>query len=166
MTINILPDEVILYIFSFHRQLDNKYDTVDTPLSVTWKWRYLIFTSPHYLGLRLAITNNPLMKPGNFFWDSWPALPISIWSEVDWQLDRHLGKVAAAFEHSDRVHEMRPYISSLVLAKLTALEALFPALERLHLISPHGYMTLLPNAFLGRSTAGARLRHIHLENVF
>jgi len=183
MSIELLPNDVLLCIFSFHRSLHQKnhyhYSDPCLPLSVTWKWhrlahvcrrwRYLIFASPRHLGLRLAITNTPSSKPCMLVLGHWPALPISIWHERE-LFPKHEDEVAAALEHPDRIYEIKLIMSDSMLAKsATWVEASFPALESLHLSSPRFDLMVLPDAFLGASTPSAtprRLLHIELNNIY
>src|SRR5882672_7385661 len=81
-TIQSLPNEVLLYIFSFHRLLSG---TNNRPPAVAWRWhmlthvcqrwQHLIFGLLRHLGARLVIPMNSLKTP----LDSWPALPLSVW---------------------------------------------------------------------------------------
>ena len=187
MSIEVLPNDVLLRIFSCHRSLHQKcryhYTDPRLPLSVTWKWhrlahvcrrwRYLIFASPHHLGLRLAITHTPSSKPRMPVSDLWPVLPISIWSGVCpwWRLfPKQEDEVVSALKHPDRIHEIKLIMSDSMLEKsATLMEASFPALESLHLSSPHGDLMVLPDAFLGASTPSTtprRLLHIELDNIY
>jgi len=180
--IDLLHDDILLCVFSCHRSLHRSYNYYYTdrrlPLSVTWKWhrlaqvcrrwRYLIFASPHHLGLRLVITYTPALKPRRLALNHWPALPMSIW--FTWDLSpQHEDEVAAALEHVDRIYEIELKMSKSMLEKSAAwVEASFPALESLHLRSPHSDSIVLPDAFLAASTSAAprRLLHIELNNIY
>jgi len=170
VTINVLPDDALLLIFSFHRRLSaSDYP----PLLVYWKWhglahvcrrwRYVIFASPYHLKLRLVITRKRCTT-----FECWPPFPISIWSGS--ANDLSLGddnNVVTALKHSDRIHEINLNISTSMLAKSTAwVENSFPALEFLQLRSPHEPI-VLPNTFLMGGSDGPprRLREIVLCNV-
>jgi hypothetical protein len=168
-TIDILPDDVLLYIFS----LDRRYD----PPLVAWKWhdlvhvcrrwRYLIFGSSRHLGLRLVMGFFLLreLRIGRRALDCWQTLPIYIWSNTWGALPpKNEDDVAAALEHSDRIREIDLTVSYATLQKSTALtEKSFSALESIHLESPHDSLTAVPSGFLGRCTG--TLRHIHLETI-
>src|SRR5712691_7265877 len=173
VTINVLVDDVLLLIFSFHRQLSvPSYP----PLLVYWKWhglahvcrrwRHVIFASPYHLKLRLVITR----KQRRTTFECWPPFPISIWSRSDSANDLSLeddNDVATALKHSNRIHEINLNISTSMLARSTAwVENSFPVLEFLHLRSPHE-PTVLPNAFLMGGSDGPprRLREIVLCNI-
>src|SRR5882672_3224458 len=84
-TVQSLPNEVLLYIFSFHRLLSG---TKNPPPAVAWRWhtlahvcqrwRHLILGSLRHLGARLLIPRNSLKTS----LDSWPA-PLSIWCDSE-----------------------------------------------------------------------------------
>ena len=83
---------------------------------------------------------------------------------------KHEDEIAAALEHVDRIYEIKVTMSNSMLEKSAAwVEASFPALESLHLISPHPDLMVLPDAFLAASTPSVtprRLLHIELNNIY
>ena len=170
VTINVLPDDALLLIFSFLRRISTPSHP---PPSVDWKWhelahvcrrwRHVIFASPRHLKLRLVITRE---RRRTTTFDCWPPLPISIWSNSHSADDLSLEGVTA-LKHSDRIHEIVLDVSTSMLEKSTAwVENSFPALEVLHLRSPYA-PTVLPVGFLMSGSDGAprRLREIGLSNV-
>ncbi|KAI0282694.1 hypothetical protein BC826DRAFT_1110627 [Russula brevipes] len=174
-TIDVLPCDVLLHVFAFH-QLATRPDYL--PMSVAWewhvlvhvcrRWRCLIFESAHHLGLRLVIGRLLHRKAHRTSLACWPALPISIWYDTNRALSPDdEDNVTAALEQSDRIHEINLTMSSSMLAKSRAwLDNSFPALEHLHLKSPHGRLTAVPSSFLGRpSDTSRRLRHVSLKRI-
>lgn len=146
--IDLLPNDVLLCIFSCHRSLCRNNCDPRLLLLVTWKWHRLahvcwrwqniIFASPHHLGLRLVVNNTPTLgsKPCKQALDHWPTVPISIWYDWGRLSPKHEDEVAAALEHPDRIYKIKLEMAKSTLAKLPAwVEASFPALEILHLNS-------------------------------
>src|SRR5712672_3905360 len=110
VTVQSLPNEVLLYIFPFHKLLSG---TNKRPPPVAWRWhtlahvcqrwRDLIFGSLRHLGARLVIPRN---SPKTSL-DSWPALPLSIWYDSGGPMSsEQMADVVAAFEHSSRIREI------------------------------------------------------------
>ena len=171
MTIDMLPDDILLEIFDHHRLAAMEYSLFGPwewhrLAHVCRRWRSVIFTSPRRLNLRLVYTYK---KPVRKTLDCWPALPISIWyprlvlnhplyppDEVN---------VISALEHSDRICDINLTLTRPLLDKLTPLmQDPFPALEYLQL----GFRDMmgslvLPSGFLGGSTP--QLRHIDLDGT-
>jgi len=171
-TTQVLPDDALLLVFSFHQILSSPFYP---PLTAQWewrvlahvcqRWRYLIFASPRHLWLRLVISNR--RQYGRETLECWPTFPISIWFDShDTLLLRDEDRVIEALKHSDRIYEIKFNISSSMLARSKAwVNDSFPALERLFLRSP-GDVTVLPSTFLGGSISIPRkLRHVGLRNI-
>ncbi|KAH9025727.1 hypothetical protein EDB85DRAFT_2149566 [Lactarius pseudohatsudake] len=167
LTIEALPNEVLLEVFDCHRLL-----TLDSASSGLWewhrlahvcqKWRAIVFASPHRLDLRLVYT---YAKPVRESVDCWPALPIVIWYPTERLVPEDEGNVVAALRYPDRICEINLTVTRSLLAKsFVLLRAPFPALERLRLRSQDTMRSLiLPTAFLGG--AAPRLRDIHLDST-
>lgn len=168
LTIQALPNEILLEIFDCHRLL-----TMETASSGFWvwhrlahvcqKWRSIVFASPHRLDLRLVYTHG---KPVRESVDCWPILPISIWYPPTARLSREdEHNVVAALRYPDRIYEINLTLTRLLMAKsFSLLREPFPALERLQLRSQDSMGSLiLPSAFLGG--AAPRLRDIHLDST-
>jgi hypothetical protein len=173
VTINVLPDDTLLLVFFFHRQLRIPDFP---PLWVHWKWhelahvcrrwRRVLFASPCHLKLRLVITG----KRRTTTFECWPPFPISIWPAWGNYVPRgDDNEVTAALKHSNSIREINIKLSTSMLAKSTAwVENSFPALEFLHLSSLFGEPTvIIPDAFLmgGSDEPPRRLREIALSNV-
>ena len=85
MTIDTLPDEVVVEIFDFYIIVNDRGSY--TPLN-TWhvlvhvcrRWRYLVFASPRRLNLRLAYHGH---RPISEVLDAWPVLPITLISRLE-----------------------------------------------------------------------------------
>jgi hypothetical protein len=165
--IEMLPDEVLLEIFDWHRfaTLDNSSDLWKWHrlAHVCRRWRNLIFESPRRLDLRLVYTyNNPLRKS----LDMWPDLPVSVWYPKSPQRRRlspdDEENVLAVLKHPDRICDINLSISRHLASKSAAsLKEPFPILQRLQFRSQDTIRPLpIPDGFLGRSTP--QLRDIHL----
>ncbi|KAH9172569.1 hypothetical protein EDB89DRAFT_1964951 [Lactarius sanguifluus] len=171
VTVQVLPDEVLLEIFDYHR-----LDALDYSLFGPWewhglahvcqRWRSLIFASPRRLDLRLVYTYR---RPVGKTLDCWPALPIALWYPrlVLWRplaaADEE--NVISALKYSDRIREINLTMTSSLLEKLAALvQEPFPALEYLRMGSQEMLgSVILPDEFLGGSTP--RLRQIDLSGT-
>ena len=173
LTIQSLPNEVLLYVFSFHRLLSG---TNDRPPAVAWRWhtlthvcqrwRHLILGSLRHLGARLVIPRNSLKTPS----DSWLALPLSIWYESeDYMSSKQMAEVVAAFEHSDRIREISlPVTMGHPFWKQRHNNESFLELEHLALsgFRQDFFPIVLPRDFFGGSTGPRRLRNILLSDLY
>jgi F-box-like len=165
VTIEALPDEVLLDIFDFYR--------LDTEASSMWhwaktwcklvhvcqRWRYLVFAYPLRLDLRLLCRES---TPVGRTLDVWPPLPIIIWS---YGISHSVqDDVITALRNPNRVHEIILNDKWLRLKRFYAvMREPFPALECLHLWSSDIAGLVLPNTFLGGSAP--RLRSLYLERI-
>ena len=177
VTIQVLSDDVLLYIFLFlrpnyHRHDDHAVSPARMP-SLTWawhrlsqvcrRWRYLMLASPLHLGLGLVTSER---RRGTIL-GLWPPLPISIRYDSPWTLSlEDVQDVIAILEHSNRIFEIKLTISNNVLNSNVWMES-FPALEVLCLRPYSRYhSTVLPSGFLGGSAlTSRRLRCIVLKGV-
>ena len=82
VSINILPDDVLLEIFDHYVILsqrnpsdDRRVDAWHKLVHVCQRWRYVVFDSPRRLDLRLLCTHR---TPVTNMLDIWPALPLVI----------------------------------------------------------------------------------------
>ncbi|KAI9437232.1 hypothetical protein H4582DRAFT_2077629 [Lactarius indigo] len=167
LTIDALPNEILLEVFDCHRLL-----TLESASSGLWewhrlahvcrKWRDIVFASPHRLDLRLVYT---YAKPVRESVDCWPTFPIVIWYPTERLVPEDESNVVAALRYPDRICEINLIVTRSLLSKSYALlRAPFPALERLRLRSQDTMRSLiLPTAFLGG--AAPRLRDIHLDST-
>jgi F-box-like len=172
VTIETLPDEVLLEIFTQDRRL-----ALRRPSFGPWKWqrlahvsrrwRFLVFASPCRLELRLYYT---YQKPVTQDLSCWPPLPIAIFyprfptSGLPDHKDEE--NVIDALKHHNRVCEINFALTSALLEKSAPLMLeSFPTLELLQLRSRDSARRslILPSAFLGGSAP--RLREISLQNI-
>src|SRR5712675_1559841 len=165
-TIQYLPNELLLHIFSFHRLLSG---TNNCPPSVAWKWhtlahvcqrwRDLIFGSLRHFEARLVIPRKSPKTP----LDSWPALPLSVWYDSeDYMSSEQMADVVAAFKHSERIREVHlPTTMGYSFWKSICSKSF---LELEHLAISGSLPTSLPHEFLCGSAPGpCRLRSILLN---
>ena len=161
MTINILPDDALIYVFDFYLAESSKVEAWHTLVHVCRRWRILAFASPRRLNLRIACTDETSVKEKL---NVWPALPIFISGECVTRT-RH-DNIKAALKHHDRVCQIRldvPLPPDLAMV-FAALEAPFPSLTDLKLKSTGTPDPILPNPvkFLGGSP---HLRSLSLSAI-
>ena len=178
MTIDTLPDDVLLEIFA-HYVLEGPgaYIQVDdTELWITLahvcrKWRNIVFESPRRLSLRIRCTARTRVTVMS---NVWPDLPIVI---RDHYPNRRAGlpflgpkgadNIIAALELKDRVHQisLSEYPSTLLESIVAAMLGSFPALTGLRITSRDDMIpiTEFPEAFLGGSAP--RLRSCLLVGI-
>ena len=175
VTIDNLPDDVLLAIFDFYVVplqdlyfFDGLYDTIRKKWSwhslvhVCRRWRSLVFASPRRLNLRLCCMTK---TPARSTLDVWPALPLLILGDVSELL---VDNVVAELEHSDRIHQisLRCHTTSQIEKLWTAMRAPFPELVTLNLSMSVGrsyYGPVLPDSILGGSAPS--LRFFALDSV-
>jgi hypothetical protein len=161
MTIDILPDDVLLDIFDFLVVESNGFEAEDwwrTLVHVCRKWRNVIFGSPHRLDLRLVCSDR---TPVREMLDVWPPLPIVI---------RHFAppksggdNIIAALERNDRVCQIRMKLDPQWEKVFHAMQEPFPALTHLVLSSDIEIAPVVPDSFMGGSAP--RLQYLWLERV-
>ena len=156
VTIDMLPDNVLLEIFHFYRNQDEHFIRIDntwrwkTLTQVCRRWRHVIFGSPRRLDLRIVCTNT---TPTSRLLDIWPPFPIIVtlppWiPEVD---ENGVENLIAALGFRDRTSVI--WICDIrgpVLEKLvTVLHEPFPVLAHFLLVSIDESVPVLPETFLG-----------------
>jgi hypothetical protein len=166
LTIDVLPDDVLLDIFDFCKlaSLGPSWGWFKL-VHVCRRWRSLVFASRHRLDLRLFCTyGTPVRK----ILDCWPPLPIIV------QYDDPAGlrppstgeddNIIAALQHSDRVCAVGLTVGSALFPKLSPLmQRPLPSLECLTLRPRNNERLVLPGTFLGG--CAPRLRNLHLDAV-
>ena len=169
--IGLLPDEVLLEIFSFYLEEAYKADLVDfleawrILVHVCHRWRKNVFASPRRLNLQLVCAGRKHVRE---MLGIWPTLPIVI---QDWDLDSDpwsptcgVDNIMAALEHRDRVCEISlQSVPPFLLKWDSVMMQPFPALTRLYLSKENTPIPVIPDSFLGGSAP--RLREIVLEGV-
>ena len=171
VTINILPDDVLLHIFHSDRMtyLGGLEDA--DPVSWRWqrfvhvcrRWRIIVFASPNFLDLRLVCLPWTRVELTGI----WPPLPIVIRNMVDLPMPEDYD-FEAAIMHHNRVCEIHLLnLTSSQLKRLAAaMEKNFPALIHLKLdfdIYDSRPAPALPDRFLGG--LAVRLESLRLHSI-
>jgi hypothetical protein len=160
ITIDILPDEVLLEIFdflveSYKFEAENWWRTL---VHVCRKWRNVIFESPHRLNLRLVCSDG---TPVRAMLDIWPPFPIVIRHSAPpksgWD------NIVAALERNDRVCQITMQLDLQWEKVLDAMQEPFTALTHLILSSNIELAPVVPNSFMGGSAP--RLQHLLLQRL-
>ena len=171
MTIDALPDDVLLEIFELYLGKDvldsfgdHNYDGWQTLVHVCRRWRCIVFASPRRLDLKLLCTEHRLVNSKTL--DIWPAFPIVI-DAYDIQSKEGVAHIIAALGQRNRVCKIFYYneqFQDFLLKELAAIDEPFPALTSLHLSSSHEQnMPVLPDSFLGGTAP--RLRSLQLDGI-
>ena len=152
MTINHLPDELLVEIFDFYRQESGKSWSVEPEwfdlIHVCKRWRAVMFVSASRLDLRLVLTT---IRGGDFepILAHFPPLPI----DMDYYVKRSglvkFDHVLDALEHPDRIRQITFWGPNRDLNELFyATEYPLPALESLNLIGEGEIDLDMPAMFL------------------
>ena len=163
VTIDALPGDVLLEIFSFYLDLDDAHlDAWHTLVHVCQQWRRIVFASPRYLNLRLRCTNR---TPVRKMLDIWPTLPIVVFCHTSPSSPlRGVLNVAAALKCYDRVCEINIWdIPKSLFNRLARIKVPLPALTSLQLSSADDdrQQSNLPDSFLGGSAPHLRSLDLH-----
>jgi len=174
MTIDALPDNVLLETFESYLgkddghdiDADRDYDGWQTLVHVCHRWRCIVFASPCRLDLKLFCTQQRSMNSKTL--DIWPALPIVIHAwEMQSEEDSDVANIVAALRHHNRVDKIfyrNKDFQHRLLKEFAAIDVPFPALTGLHLTSPQEQnVPVLPDSFLGGSAP--RLRSLHFSGI-
>ena len=159
MTVNMLPDNVLLEIFGSYL-VGARIEAWVPLVHVSRKWRRVVFGSPCHLNLRLECrARTPVRETLHV----WPLLPIVISGNdnQEWGVDN----IIAALEHNDRVTgvELWSVQSSQMEKVVAAMQEPFPALTYLDLVSKDKTGPVIPDSFLGG--CAPRLRSLSLGCV-
>ena len=174
MTIDVLPDDVILEIFDFYMHQARPYpfegieqgiEAWHTLVHVCRHWRNVVFSSPLRLNLQLLCTTR---TPVREVLDVWPALPIRIREHCSESIsESDLDNIVAALEHNDRICEIVLYdVPDLFLDTVSAalMRESFPALTQLELVAHYTTTPAVPpEPFRGGSTP--HLRNFILDGI-
>ena len=168
MTIDILPEDVLLEIFDFYVDPTRKcnYNEVEnwcTLVHVCRKWRTIVLESPLRLDLRIHCHPECPMEEKL---DIWPTLPIVIEQySRDWDPEWSVDNLAAALEQTNRICHIGLWggvPAALMEGFLTAMDKPLPVLTSLYLESEStenetGLPTPVdPDLFLGGSAPSLR----------
>jgi hypothetical protein len=148
LTVSQLSDDVLLEIFFFYLELDEKYydeDTWYTLVHVCQRWRYLVFASPCRLRLRLYCTNERQVKR---MLNIWPELPIIIYACCGASRLQGMTNIHAALKQRHRVCQFCIDLIPNSLLRKIAITKQLPALEELRLWSEDKNVPVLPDSFL------------------
>jgi hypothetical protein len=162
VTINTLPNEILLLIFRFDRlgYLD-ELGYFSRERSMFWKWhrlihvcrrwRAVVFGSPNFLNLRLVYGPRTRLE----LTDIWPPLPIAITNYLGTLFPEDYDFDSAIVHHNRRVYDIYlAGLNNLALQRLASgMRVQFPALINLslRLFDDSGPAPVLPNQFLGGS---------------
>jgi len=172
--IGVLPDDVLVEIFNFYVKI-RTFRYWKFPLRNTWhtlvhvccRWRYLLFSSPHYLNLQLEYAGH---RPMSEALNDWPVLPVILtsypggYSSSNEKWDNLVAALES--EQYNRICEIE--IVDMTYSRLerfaAAMQKPFPELTRLE-VWAHWKLVVpaLPDSFLGGSAP--RLETVHLENI-
>ena len=176
VSVNILPDDVLLLIFHFDRvtYLDGLGD-VDPLWLLSWRWhrlvhvcrewRSVVFASPKFLDLKLVC--NPWTRVE--LTGIWPPLPVIIRHTVDWPMpeDYDFDAVISLHNRVSQIH-LLDLTSSQLQRLASTMQKPFPVLIHLLLdfLGHYSYPApapALPDGFLGGSAP--RLRYLGLHSI-
>jgi hypothetical protein len=168
VTIDILPEDVLLEIFDHYVDPTRKEDRLETwctLVHVCRKWRNVVLESP--LRLNLRISCHPA-TPVREKLDIWPALPIALQQRDDfWRPEWDVvDNVAAALEQNHRICQIGLWgvPTSQMEGILVGMHKSFPVLAYLNL-EPEDETPVLvdPDLFLGGSAPC--LRFLQLASI-
>ena len=169
MSIDRLPDGVLLEIFEFYPKLQDwlrfssgskeRIERWQTLVHVCRRWRSVVFGSPRRLNLGLVCSRQ---TPARDTLDVWPPLPLFI---ECWERGGGVDNIVAVLERSDRVCDIK--LTNLGRSDLeqisAAMQVPFPELRHLLLWSIGKTESALPDSFLGGSAP--RLESLWLTGI-
>jgi hypothetical protein len=160
---DVLPDNVLLEIFSIFMNEATRTEAWRTLAHVCRRWHDVVFASPRRLDLRiLCTTRTPVRKK----LEVCPTFPIVLSGSIDAaSLPQSADNVMAALEHKDRIcHIDLQRIPNSHLEQLAGImEETFSILTELSLESTDEKPPVLPDTFLGGSAP--RLRTLRLTGI-
>ncbi|KAH8994374.1 hypothetical protein EDB86DRAFT_2926343, partial [Lactarius hatsudake] len=172
VTINILPDDILLEIFALclhdpHNSLDSlRHMRVWQRLvHVCQRWRRIIYASPRRLDLHLCCSNEMPFKNRKKNFRLWPDFPLTVVFDIPEGEDDLIAALGCpARVRSINILTKCPDVSEVV----KVMRVPFPALTHLELSAPEDNdydpeVLDLPDEFLGGSAPC--LQHLCLENI-
>jgi hypothetical protein len=167
VSINMLPDDVLLEIFDHYLILFQRYSYPIQQVSawhklvhVCQRWRYVVFHSPRRLDLRLRCTGRTSVRK---MLDIWPALPVYI-SAIPPLSARDVTNIISALQQHNRVCTIDINgVPNSLLKEFAAMQEAFPALTELQLWSYDENAAVLPDSFLGGSAP--RLQNLLFSRI-
>ena len=165
VTIDILPDDVLLEIFTVYLGTDIQVEKWHGLIHVCRRWRHIVFASPRRLDLQLVCTPRRRVKE---MLDVWPALPLVIRCDLSVWTWVKADNVIAALKHNDRVCQILwdyfSISSSLLEGIVAVMQEPFQVLTDLRIIAWDKLEeTVFPEEFLGGSAP--RLRSCDLWGI-
>ena len=171
MTINYIPDEVLLEIFDSYREDIDPYNQWRKQhvwiylTHVCRRWRAVIFASSSRLDLGITIGKK---TPGHIKTILSGSLPIFIDFKYGIEdIGSARWRMLAALKHHDRVREISFQGMSAYFDKFFKVtQCAFPTLESLSLSFTYDYSPNLPDTFLGGPDSySPHLRRLKLEDT-
>ena len=171
MTIDVLPDDVLLETFELYLGKDDtdkidghhNYDGWQTLVHVCRRWRCIVFASPRRLDLKLYCPQQRSVNSKTLH--IWPEFPIVI-SALDVQSKEDVTNLIAALRHHKRVCKIyycNGQFQDSLLKEFAAIDEPFLALTSLKLLSFGQNVPVLPESFLGG--CAPCLRSLHLVGI-
>jgi hypothetical protein len=159
VTIESLPDNVLLEIFDLYIYFGFLCETWETLVHVCQRWRYVVFGSPIRLDLQIFCTGRTPVRKSL---DIWPELPLNL--KFLTEPDDRSDNLVAILGHRDRVREIHITGPENFLREnvVPAMDEPLPALRSLSFNSRHDEF-LLPDTFLNGSAPC--LRHLNLFSI-
>ena len=149
VTIDILPDDVLLVIFDYYVAEAYKYRKFEewqTLVHVCQNWRYVVFRSPLRLDLRILCTAETPVREKLAIW---PSFPLIIAQSTFSTSKSGEDNIIAALEHNDRISKIALVIpSSLLESVFTAMQKTFVALKHLWLYTMDDTAPVVSDSFL------------------
>ena len=169
VSIDILPENVLLEIFSFcigskigSGYMDRQWQRL---VHVCQRWRGLIFASPRRLDLHLKCSFGTPVRKNLIFWPVTLPLVVNFYRFRDPISPEDEDNVVAALEHPSRVRHITIVATAPLIKKLvTILWKSFPALTWLHLECKDSTFPVISRRLLGGSTI-PHLQHLFLKRV-
>jgi hypothetical protein len=177
VTVNILPDNVFLEIFSFylhdsdpelyhHLKATGRWQSWQTLAHICQRWRRIIFTSPRRLRLHLTCSYGTPVRKNLTFWPVF--LPLILDYPIYGYNPGDEDNIIFALEHARRVRRIEIIATGALIGQVfTVMQKSFPALIDLDLrryardLSPPS--PFIPRRFLGGSAP--RLQYLRFEDM-
>ena len=166
VTVEVLPDNILLEIFDFYR-----LDAEDRARRRPWKWnrlahvcqrwRHVIYTSPLRLSLQILCKSGKTIERVP---RAWPTLPLVVGFKGSPRSKSLPKNVVIALRHADRVCEIDLGVTTPISQSITdVMKAAFPALEHIRMVSKDTAEPVVIGEFLGGSAP--RLKEIHVDGI-
>jgi hypothetical protein len=159
-----LPNDVLLDIFSCHRQAVYGPWKWHRLAQVCRRWRSVVFAYPRYLDLRIVLTYNKSIRNAPKFW---PVLPVIIWYPHPPTASHPIltssdqDNISDILKDPARICEIDLDITRKQLANYASLENPFPALDhRLRSQDSFPHPIVLPIYFLNHPAPQLRVLHL------